>query len=181
MSNDVIGDLIEPPQEKFPDGSIHENSLSSSQSSLTKHLDITNNYNSESFQEFNNNEQSVKLKASLKQSENTSVCLNDLNTGGVCSNKKNIFNHNISIDLISSEEDLNNQFEINQNLEDINCIDDNSNKQIFEKTNRRNSENNAKINNSIYEFDDKEIVYDQINEIITKITTGLIFKNFKIV
>jgi len=175
ISKDVIGDLIEPPIVFFLNGSNHEMSPSSSQSSLTKHLDTTNNYNSESFQQLNNNEQSSKLKASLKSNENINHCFhNNAFTNGEASSNKNVCSHNISIDIISSEEDANHEFEINQNLDEINC-DDKQNLQTVEKRNWRNSESNTKINKSNYEIDEKEIVYDQINEIIAKIATGKTF------
>jgi hypothetical protein len=178
LSKDIIGDLIEPPLLIFSSGSNHELTMSpsSSQSSLTKHLDVTNNYNSESFQQFNNSDNPSKIKTTFKSNDNVNHnCHSSFKSGEITSINKNTSSHNISTDVMSSEEDVNNEYEMNKNLDEINC--DDSIKQIKdEQRSWRTSGSNSKINKTNYENDEKEIVYDQINEIIAKITTGKIFQ-----
>ena len=183
LTTEVIDDLIDSPLLLLSGGSNQDTSPNSSQSSLTKHLDTTNNYNSQSFQQFNN-ESSLKQKTILKTSDNGNNLVISLKADGNksnhCINSKNP-NNNISIDLVSSEEDTNHEFENilnDSNVNDFN-YENNAIKKQDETRIQRNSDNSTKIISNSSQEHDREIVYDQINEIITKIKHVTPYINLK--
>ena len=81
LTKEVVDDCIDTPFLIFS-GSNQDVSQTSSQSSLTKHLDTTNNYNSKPSQPYNN-DSSSKLKTILKNNDSgnnlTSSFTNDEN------------------------------------------------------------------------------------------------------